>query len=119
MILSTQRPDHKIMEGKLKNNLTVRMAFRHKDKINSNISLDSDHAATIRKSTKGRHFLALDELFQVQAPLLTLDKAKELLKPYKKKGELKQHDIISNVDYEVLGEDTDVLELGGYEHVEE
>lgn len=119
LILSMQRPDHEVLDGKLKNNLTVRMAFRHRDAINSRISLGSGHAATIQKSSKGRHYIALDETYQVQAPYLSLDKAKELLKPYKViKGELKQNEVITDVSYEVLEEESDIMELGGLDYVE-
>lgn len=37
LILSMQRPDRKVLDGKLKNNLTVRMGFRCADLINSRI----------------------------------------------------------------------------------
>lgn len=37
LILSMQRPDRKVLDGKLKNNLTVRMGFKCADLINSRI----------------------------------------------------------------------------------
>jgi len=84
LILSMQRPDADVLDGKLKNNLTVRMAFRHADGINSRITLGSEEAATISQSQKGRFYMALDGLKQVQAPLLSVPDAKELLAAHKR-----------------------------------
>lgn len=60
LILSMQRPDADVLDGKLKNNLTVRMAFRHADEINSRITIGSGEAAEIKQSEKGRMVLKLD-----------------------------------------------------------
>ncbi|QCT03788.1 Cell division FtsK/SpoIIIE [Paenibacillus algicola] len=83
LILSMQRPDSDVLDGKLKNNLTVRMAFRHSDEINSRITLGSGEAADIQQSQKGRMMLKLDGTKTVQGPYLDLPKAKTLLEPYK------------------------------------
>lgn len=83
LILSMQRPDSDVLDGKLKNNLTVRMAFRHSDEINSRITLGSGEAADIQQSQKGRMILKLDGLKSVQGPYLDIPKAKTLLEPYK------------------------------------
>lgn len=87
LILSMQRPDSDVLDGKLKNNLTVRMAFRHSDEINSRITLGSGEAADIQQSQKGRMVLKLDGLTTVQGPYLDLPKAKALLEPYKRAEE--------------------------------
>ncbi|MGW8823383.1 FtsK/SpoIIIE domain-containing protein [Paenibacillus lautus] len=84
LILSMQRPDSDVLDGKLKNNLTVRMAFRHSDEINSRITLGSGEAADIQQSQKGRMILKLDGLKPVQGPYLDIPKAKTLLEPYKR-----------------------------------
>jgi S-DNA-T family DNA segregation ATPase FtsK/SpoIIIE len=84
LILSMQRPDMEVLNGKLKNNLTVRMAFRHSDEINSRITLGSGEAAHIQQSEKGKMMFKLDGIKAVRAPHLTLDKAKTLLQPYKR-----------------------------------
>src|SRR5690606_15887046 len=84
LILSMQRPDADVLDGKIKNNLTVRMALRHADGINSRITLGSEEAATIAQSQKGRFYMALDCLKQVQAPLLSVPDAKELLAAHKR-----------------------------------
>ena len=87
LILSMQRPDSDVLDGKLKNNLTVRMAFRHSDEINSRITLGSGEAADIQQSQKGRMILKLDGLKPVQGPYLDIPKAKTLLEPYKRSEE--------------------------------
>jgi S-DNA-T family DNA segregation ATPase FtsK/SpoIIIE len=85
LILSCLRPDAKIMDGKLKNNLTVRMAFRSSDDTNSRITLGEGGAEKIKKTENGLMLFKLDEIKRVQAPLLELEDAKEMLKEYKQK----------------------------------
>lgn len=84
LILSMQRPDSDVLDGKLKNNLTVRLAFRHADGINSRITLGSEEAASIKQSEKGRAIAKLDGLHTIQAPFLSLDDARALLAPFKR-----------------------------------
>ncbi|PDY14142.1 chromosome partitioning protein ParA [Bacillus pseudomycoides] len=81
LLLSMQRPDAKILEGKIKNNLTVTMGFRCKNATNSKI-MDCAGAENIPRSAKGRMILNFDTLETIQAPYLTEEKAKEILKPY-------------------------------------
>lgn len=84
LILSMQRPDAQLLDGKLKVNLTVRMAFRSSDGINSRIIIDKMGAEKLEHT--GRMLLKIQserELKEIQAPYLELDDAKELLKPYK------------------------------------
>ncbi|MBB3132149.1 S-DNA-T family DNA segregation ATPase FtsK/SpoIIIE [Paenibacillus rhizosphaerae] len=83
LILSMQRPDADVLDGKLKNNLTVRMAFRHADEINSRITIGTGEAAAIKQSEKGRLVLKLDGCRYVQGPHLELSAAREMLEPYK------------------------------------
>lgn len=119
LILSMQRPDAQVLDGKLKNNLTVRMGFRHRDAINSRITLDSDDAAHINKNDKGRNILAIDQMYQVQAPYLDLEKAKEILAPYKRLNEpinIDEEGVIEIEDYEVLEDELEgIIEFGVYE----
>lgn len=83
LILSMQRGDAQVLDGKLKQNLTVRMAFRHADEINSRITLGSGEAAHIKQ--KGQLiYKGSDEAEVVQGPFLSLDKARELLAPKRK-----------------------------------
>lgn len=86
LILSCLRPDAKIMDGKLKQNLTVRMAYRAADGINSRITIGEEGAEEIKQSERGQMMFKLDTVKRVQSPLLTLDEAKLLLAPYKRKN---------------------------------
>lgn len=80
LMLSMQRPDAKILDGKLKLNLTVRMGFKCADLINSNI-VGTPGSENLSQS--GQMILKLDGLKKVQAPYLTLDQAKEIIEPYR------------------------------------
>lgn len=80
LMLSMQRPDAKILDGKLKLNLTVRMGFKCADLINSNI-VGTPGSENLSQS--GRMILKLDGLKKVQAPFLALDQAKEIIEPYR------------------------------------
>jgi S-DNA-T family DNA segregation ATPase FtsK/SpoIIIE len=83
LILSMQRPDRKVLDGKLKNNLTVRMGFKCADLINSRII---GTPGSEKLKNQGRMLLKIpefSELKEVQASFLSVDKAKEILEPYK------------------------------------
>lgn len=83
LILSMQRPDSKVLDGKLKNNLTVRMAFRHSDEINSRITINAGDAADIKITERGRMIYKRESLITVQGPYLSLVEAKRILAPHK------------------------------------
>ncbi|WP_234530056.1 FtsK/SpoIIIE domain-containing protein [Paenibacillus pseudetheri] len=106
LVLSMQRPDAQVLDGKLKQNLTVRMALKHADGINSRITIDSVDAANIQDSEKGRMVLKLDGLKYVQGPNLGLSEAKELLKGYKYPLEIRQPQRASQESQD------DIIELG-------
>lgn len=82
LILSMQRPDRDILDGKLKNNLTVRMGFRCADAVNSRI-IGTPGAENIGIGQKGRMVLKFEKLTEIQAPYLALERAKTLLEGYK------------------------------------
>jgi S-DNA-T family DNA segregation ATPase FtsK/SpoIIIE len=82
LILSMQRPDAKVLDGKLKINLTVRMGFRCADLINSRI-VGTPGSEKIEEAQGGRYFLKLGKLTEVQAPFLKVEPAKKLLEPFK------------------------------------
>ncbi|WP_157911730.1 FtsK/SpoIIIE domain-containing protein [Alteribacter populi] len=83
LLLSMQRPDRNVLDGKLKNNLTVRMAFRHSDGINSRITIGTQDAKDISIEERGRMYLKLEDLTLIQAPYLTDKEARKLLDPYR------------------------------------
>ncbi len=80
LMLSMQRPDAKVLDGKLKLNMTVRMGFKCADTINSNImgTPGSEHL-----EQSGQMILKLNGLKKVQAPYLELSKAKQIVEPYR------------------------------------
>jgi hypothetical protein len=84
LILSMQRPDAKLLEGALKNNLTVRMGFKCADLINSQIIGTPDSE---KLKVNGRMLLKLQgqgDVKEIQAPYLSLERAKEILHRYLK-----------------------------------
>lgn len=86
LILSMQRPDRDVLDGKLKNNLTVRYAFRSSDKVNSDIVLgrgSRDDSSQIKVNEKGKFLCKLENVTELQAPYLSLEKAKALISEYK------------------------------------
>lgn len=106
LILSMQRPDADVLDGKLKNNLTVRLSFRQSDAINSRIAIGSDEAAAISNDDKGRLVLKYNGLTYAQGPHLTLEAARELLRPYKRREESK---VAAPVEPD---QPDDIIELG-------
>ncbi|WP_422118228.1 FtsK/SpoIIIE domain-containing protein (plasmid) [Bacillus thuringiensis] len=80
LMLSMQRPDAKVLDGKLKLNMTVRMGFKCDSTINSNImgTPGSEHL-----EQSGQMILKLKGLKKVQAPYLELSKAKQIVEPYR------------------------------------
>ncbi|MCP3025983.1 FtsK/SpoIIIE domain-containing protein [Halobacillus sp. A5] len=83
VILSMQRPDSKLLDGKLKVNLTVRMGFKTADLTNSKI-IGTPGSEKIE--TPGRMLLKVNSSMQeIQCPLLENKQAEKLLKPYKVK----------------------------------
>lgn len=90
LILSMQRPDHKLLDGKLKNNLTVRVSGRQSNENNSRIA-GTPGAHEIDIDKKGRMIAVLDEVREIQAPFLEADEARRLLAPYKREEEGRVH----------------------------
>ncbi len=77
-----QRPDAKLLEDALKNNLTVRMGFKCADLINARI-IGTPGSEKLTKN--GRMLLKLqgqDGLKEIQAPYLALDDAKSILESH-------------------------------------
>lgn len=87
LILSMQRPDSKVLDGKLKVNLTVRMGFKTADKINSRI-IGTPGSEKIKDVGKFLLKIPLsDEPIEVLAPFLPLEQAKHILAVYKSSAE--------------------------------
>lgn len=80
LIISMQRPDAQLLGGSIKSNLTVRMAFKHADGVNSQITLNATGAEDIKDEERGLMLLKHNGLKKVQGPFLSLMEAKKLLK---------------------------------------
>lgn len=78
LILSQQRVDREVMDGKLKNNLNVRISYRMSDDMNSTMFLGTPDAAHI--NVKGRCYVkaALD-MDEVQTPWISPQEARAQL----------------------------------------
>jgi S-DNA-T family DNA segregation ATPase FtsK/SpoIIIE len=91
-ILTMHRPDSVVINGRIKNNSVIRMAFRHSDETNSRVTLDSPEAANLKRSEVGKMYLSFDGIKQVQSPLIENHDAKKLLAPFKRGGDKKGAD---------------------------
>lgn len=82
LILSMQRPDRDVLDGKLKNCLTVRMGFRCADLINSRI-IGTPGSEKLKND--GRMLLKspIHDLTEIQAPYVDIEGAKIILERYK------------------------------------
>lgn len=80
LVLSMQRPDAKVLDGKLKLNMTVRMGFKCDSVINSNI-MGTPGSEYLDQS--GQMIFKRNGLKKVQAPYLALSKAQQIVEPYR------------------------------------
>jgi DNA segregation ATPase FtsK/SpoIIIE, S-DNA-T family len=95
IILSTQRPSADITKGIIKASLNVSMAFRTKNKLNSNIILDQGSPDASKIMTKGRMIVSLNDYIEVQVPWIDSDKTKKIMKRYEREDLLKESEIQS------------------------
>jgi DNA segregation ATPase FtsK/SpoIIIE, S-DNA-T family len=81
VILATQRPDAKVLPGQSKQNIPSTVAFKVRNKINSQILLDSDSAAVdIPPGVAGRCIFQIGHIeTEVQVPFLSTKEARQLL----------------------------------------
>lgn len=87
LMLSMQRPDAKVLDGKLKLNMTVRIGFKCDSVINSNI-MGTPGSEYLEQS--GQMIFKRNGLKKVQAPYLSLCKAKQIIEPYRMPKEEKK-----------------------------
>lgn len=83
LVLTTQRPSAAIVKGDIKANLTVSMAFKVKNKINSNMILDAGAPNAADLKGNGHGIVSIDDYYEIQSPLLEEDEARRILKNYK------------------------------------
>ncbi len=85
VIVSTQRPDVKVIDGTIKTNLQGRLCFQMPDNASSMTILDSVRAADL-PDIKGRAIWRDGtKMSEVQVPLLADDKIEALLEPMREK----------------------------------
>lgn len=85
VIVSTQRPDVKVIDGTIKTNLQGRLCFQMPDNASSMTILDCVRAADL-PDIKGRAIWRDGtEMSEVQVPLLADDKIESLLEPMREK----------------------------------
>lgn len=82
LLLSLQRPDVKVLDGRLRNNLTTRISGRQSDATNANVA-GVPGAERIKRTDRGRMIYVADEPITFQAPWLPFEEAKRLLDPLK------------------------------------
>jgi S-DNA-T family DNA segregation ATPase FtsK/SpoIIIE len=82
LILSMQRPSHKILSTDVRGVLSVRMGFRTVDLRNAMIG-ETPGSEKISKDEPGKFLLNLDELTELKAPYLDEDKTEKILANYK------------------------------------
>lgn len=78
-MLSMQRPNAKVIDTTVRVNLTVSMGFKLRDGMESKIA-NTPNAHTIE--VPGRYIMNSDKVYEIQAPYLTMEKAKKLLNPF-------------------------------------
>lgn len=84
IILSMQRPSHKILSTDVRGVLDVRMGFRTVDVRNAMIG-DTPGSEKIKKDEKGKFLLRYDELVELKAPFLDEQQTEKILSKYKSK----------------------------------
>ncbi|WP_035742862.1 FtsK/SpoIIIE domain-containing protein [Parafrankia elaeagni] len=82
VILSMQRPSHKILDSDIRGVISVRMGFRTVDLRNALMG-ETPGSEKISKDSPGTFLLNLDELIELQAPYLNEDEVEKILEPYK------------------------------------
>jgi DNA segregation ATPase FtsK/SpoIIIE, S-DNA-T family len=113
LLLSLQRPDAKAVDGMLKNNLTVRMAFKQSNKRNSDIVLGDGVEANASKIERpGNFYFKLkSEPLLLQSPFLSDETADLLLKRFMRKPGEEPEPV-----EEPEAENEEVAEFGGYDY---
>jgi len=83
LILSLQRPDADAVDGDIKTNLNIRMAFRVPDKTNSNIILGTTDIDASKITQSGLMWASVgNQYMQIQAPYLEIESAQGILAPF-------------------------------------
>jgi S-DNA-T family DNA segregation ATPase FtsK/SpoIIIE len=95
LIICTQRPDSKVVNGRIKNNFSVVAGLKTNDAINSRIIIDNDSLSKLKG--KGHcifRYGGVDTVLQVMK--ITDEKIKELIKPFEINKEAEKKKTIQN-----------------------
>ena len=98
LILSTQRPDHKVLSGSIKANITTVLGLKTMNGTNSQIIIDEPGLERLRG--QGHGIFKRGSKIEIQTPYLEPDQARELIKyTYIKKKVLVAKEEIENFDF--------------------
>ncbi|MCM3454383.1 FtsK/SpoIIIE domain-containing protein [Heyndrickxia oleronia] len=103
LILSVQRPSHKIISTDVRGLLSVRMGFRTVDRRNAMIGETPGSETIPKKGYEGTFFLKMDELEQLRSPYLDEDQTENLISKFKK-DDWKNHNYKINSPVDRPGE---------------
>lgn len=78
MILSTQRPDHKVLTGNIKVNVGTVLGLKTLNSTNSNIIIDDTGLEKLRG--KGHGLFKRGNITEIQSPFISTEGVKELIK---------------------------------------
>lgn len=78
MILATQRPDHKVLNGNIKVNVGTILGLKTLNSTNSNIIIDTTGLEKLRG--KGHGLFKRGNITEIQSPFVTTEEVKELIK---------------------------------------
>lgn len=95
IIIATQRPDHQILNGRIKANVTTVLGLKTMNEQNSRIIIDDVGLEKLRGH--GHGIFKKGSSIEVQCPLLTTERARELLKPTYKEKPTTQKQITNEV----------------------
>jgi S-DNA-T family DNA segregation ATPase FtsK/SpoIIIE len=79
MILSTQRPDKDVLNGRIKTNVTNVLGLKTKDGTNSRIIIDTDGLEKLKGKGNGL-FSSAGDITEIQTPKLDMQRTKDLIK---------------------------------------
>lgn len=99
LILSMQRPSHKILSTDVRGVLSVRMGFRTVDLRNAMIG-ETPGSEKISKDEPGKFLLHLDELIELKSPYLNEEKTEKIISKYKI-NDWKNHNFIKSEELKV------------------
>lgn len=114
IILATQRPDAKVLPGQSKQNIPTTVAFKVRNRINSQILLDSDSAAVnIPPGVAGRCIFQIGHLeTEVQVPYLSTKEARGLLEELSASYYNKAEDTRKQIHLNLLDTQQPIIDVG-------